>query len=167
MFAAGAVSGIVSRTSTAPLDRIKIILQVDGSKKSGVPRIPHGPGAMRGAISLIYKDGGMRGFWRGNGANILKVMPESATKFFMYDLTTQHLFKHKDRLSMTDRLTAGCIAGAVSQLLVCVSSWCFFSSPFCTSVDSTHPRAVPVTSHSRTENVERSIRVRFVRPTHQ
>ena len=31
------------------------------------------------------RDGGPGAFWQGNGANVLKVMPESAVKFLVYD----------------------------------------------------------------------------------
>eukprot|EP00038_Savillea_parva_P003192 m.122183 g.122183 ORF g.122183 m.122183 type:complete len:458 (+) comp11098_c0_seq2:535-1908(+) len=118
VFTAGAISGIISRTSTAPFDRVKILLQADPSKNSGKPRIPHGSGSIRAACHLVYKDAGIRGFWRGNLANVLKVTPESATKFYLYDLTTGTLFRGKEQLALTDRFTAGCIAGALSQLVV-------------------------------------------------
>eukprot|EP00913_Durusdinium_trenchii_P013222 g12411.t1 len=58
------------------------------------------------AARAILRDGGLRAFWQGNGANVLKVMPESAVKFLVYD-------KVKDR-----RLLAGSVAGCVSQLVV-------------------------------------------------
>lgn len=118
VFCSGAISGIVSRTSTAPFDRVKILLQADKVKRDGRPRIPHGTGSIQRVCKFVYKDAGIRGFWQGNLANVLKVAPESATKFFLYDLTTQSLFEHKSKLALADRLTAGCIAGAVSQLVV-------------------------------------------------
>jgi hypothetical protein len=118
VFLAGAISGIVSRTSTAPFDRIKILLQADGTTKKGNPRVAPGSGLIRRTCQYVYKDGGIRGFWRGNLANILKVTPESATKFYLYDYTMRTLYGNKEQLAATDRLTAGCIAGAVSQLVV-------------------------------------------------
>ena len=40
-------------------------------------------GVMAGLRS-IYQDGGILAFFRGNFANCLKIVPESATKFYAY-----------------------------------------------------------------------------------
>jgi hypothetical protein len=33
----------------------------------------------------MYQEGGILGFWRGNGINCVKIAPESAAKFLCYD----------------------------------------------------------------------------------
>lgn len=73
---AGGVAGAVSRTATAPLDRLKIMLQVYGSKTE-----------MRiwDAFKNMIKEGGVRSLWRGNGMSVLKIAPESALKFGAYE----------------------------------------------------------------------------------
>ena len=38
-----------------------------------------------GSLKNPRHDGGPGAFWQGNGANVLKVMPESAVKFLVYD----------------------------------------------------------------------------------
>ena len=37
----------------------------------------------------MYREGGARAFWRGNGANVLKVVPETAVKFAAFDALKQ------------------------------------------------------------------------------
>ena len=37
------------------------------------------------AVRSMLKDGGMRSLWRGNAANVLKVVPETAIRFTLYD----------------------------------------------------------------------------------
>ena len=72
---AGAVAGAVSRSCTAPLDRLKVFLQVRGSEFN--------------SLSLCFRhllaEGGWRSMWRGNGINVLKIAPETALKFMAYE----------------------------------------------------------------------------------
>lgn len=71
---AGGVAGATSRTATAPLDRLKVVLQVQTTRAHIMP-----------AIRDIWRDGGILRFFRGNGLNVLKVAPESAIKFYTYE----------------------------------------------------------------------------------
>ena len=41
--------------------------------------------ALGSAVNAIYVDGGIRGFWIGNGLSVAKIFPESAIKFFSYE----------------------------------------------------------------------------------
>ncbi|KAG9146896.1 hypothetical protein Leryth_005197 [Lithospermum erythrorhizon] len=68
---AGGVAGAASRTATAPLDRLKVTLQVQTTRAAIVP-----------AVKKIWSEGRVRAFFRGNGLNIVKVAPESAIKFW-------------------------------------------------------------------------------------
>lgn len=72
---AGASAGVASRTCTAPLDRIKVLLQV---KKSEVESI-------KSCYKFIKEEGGYRAFWRGNGINCIKIAPEIALRFMFYE----------------------------------------------------------------------------------
>ncbi|KAL0483292.1 mitochondrial substrate carrier family protein C [Acrasis kona] len=82
---AGAVVGGVSRTSTAPFERLKILFQIN---RSNPPTIIQG-------LSSIYQKDGILGFWRGNGANVLKVAPEKAFKYTVFE-TSKRLFAKRD-----------------------------------------------------------------------
>ncbi|XP_070597660.1 mitochondrial adenyl nucleotide antiporter SLC25A23-like isoform X2 [Erythrolamprus reginae] len=74
---AGAMAGAVSRTGTAPLDRLKVFMQVHASKNNSM-------NVLGGLKNMIY-EGGMGSLWRGNGVNVLKIAPESAIKFMAYE----------------------------------------------------------------------------------
>ncbi|KAG8638573.1 calcium-dependent mitochondrial ATP-magnesium/phosphate carrier protein 2 isoform X3 [Manihot esculenta] len=108
---AGGIAGAASRTATAPLDRLKVVLQVQTTHAHLVP-----------AIKKIWKEGGFLGFFRGNGLNVVKVAPESAIKFYSYELLKNVIadFKggEKDNIGPAERLFAGGMAGAVAQTAI-------------------------------------------------
>ncbi|KAF3949759.1 hypothetical protein CMV_024409 [Castanea mollissima] len=103
-FVAGGIAGATSRTATAPLDRLKVVLQVQTTRASIVP-----------AIKKIWKEGGFLGFFRGNGLNVVKVTPESAIKFYAYESLKNVIGdgRGKDRgdIGAFGRLLAGGMAG--------------------------------------------------------
>jgi hypothetical protein len=39
---------------------------------------------------------GWRALWRGNGANVAKIMPESAFKFFFNESFKEHIIRDKN-----------------------------------------------------------------------
>ncbi|PSS07601.1 Calcium-binding mitochondrial carrier protein like [Actinidia chinensis var. chinensis] len=108
---AGAVAGTASRTATAPLDRLKVVLQVQTTRASIGP-----------AIKNIWREGGFLGFFRGNGLNVLKVAPESAIKFYTYEMLKNIIGdikgEGKDDIGASGRLVAGGLAGAVAQTAI-------------------------------------------------
>ncbi|XP_063575951.1 mitochondrial adenyl nucleotide antiporter SLC25A23 isoform X8 [Pongo abelii] len=79
---AGAVAGAVSRTGTAPLDRLKVFMQVHASKTNRLNIL--------GGLRSMVLEGGVRSLWRGNGINVLKIAPESAIKFMAYEQTLKN-----------------------------------------------------------------------------
>lgn len=81
-FFAGGMAGACSRTLTAPLDRIKIIVQ-EGHLVAGGYQPISGLRSQRliDVFNWIRADGGWRAFWRGNGVNCLKAGPEFAILF--------------------------------------------------------------------------------------
>lgn len=64
LFLAGGIGGVISRTCTAPLDRVRIIQQTS-ARASGQ--------GMRSLLSSLYAEGGWKGLFAGNAANCLKV----------------------------------------------------------------------------------------------
>uniref|UniRef100_A0A3Q4N4W3 Solute carrier family 25 member 24 n=1 Tax=Neolamprologus brichardi TaxID=32507 RepID=A0A3Q4N4W3_NEOBR len=74
---AGAVAGAVSRTGTAPLDRMKVFMQVHASTTNKISLVS--------GFKQMLKEGGVTSLWRGNGINVMKIAPETAIKFMAYE----------------------------------------------------------------------------------
>ncbi|XP_077378320.1 calcium-binding mitochondrial carrier protein SCaMC-2-A [Festucalex cinctus] len=104
---AGGGAGAVSRTCTAPLDRVKVMMQVYGSRSNNMC-------IMSGLMQMI-KEGGVRSLWRGNGVNIIKIAPESALKFMAYEQIKRLIGSDKQTLSILERFVAGSLAGVIAQ----------------------------------------------------
>lgn len=104
---AGGGAGVVSRTSTAPLDRLKVLLQVQASSQNKI--------GISSGFSMMIKEGGIKSLWRGNGANVVKIAPESAIKFFAYERAKKLLGADEKQLGVRERLMAGSMAGVASQ----------------------------------------------------
>ncbi|XP_003396342.3 calcium-binding mitochondrial carrier protein SCaMC-2 isoform X1 [Bombus terrestris] len=102
----GGVAGGVSRTCTAPLDRIKVYLQVHGTRHCKI----------KSCFRYMLREGGSISLWRGNGINVLKIGPESALKFMAYE-QIKRTIKGDDirELGLYERLMAGSLAGGISQ----------------------------------------------------
>ncbi|ESP04512.1 hypothetical protein LOTGIDRAFT_170757 [Lottia gigantea] len=107
---AGGGAGAVSRTFTAPLDRLKVLLQVHGSK--------HNLGIVSGFKQML-DEGGYRSLWRGNFMNVIKIAPESALKFMAYEqIKTLIKGDGKHEIGVLERLVSGSAAGAISQTII-------------------------------------------------
>ncbi|KAL1320936.1 hypothetical protein HN51_065651 [Arachis hypogaea] len=84
---AGAISGAISRTVTSPLDVIKIRFQVQLEPTSSWALLrkeisaPSKYTGMLQASKDIFREEGIRGFWRGNVPALLMVMPYTSIQF--------------------------------------------------------------------------------------
>ncbi|XP_056601528.1 calcium-binding mitochondrial carrier protein SCaMC-2-B [Triplophysa dalaica] len=104
---AGGVAGAVSRTCTAPLDRLKVLMQVHSSRSHTL--------GMYGGFTQMIREGGLRSLWRGNGLNVLKIAPETAIKFMAYEQIKRLIGSNQETLGILERLVAGSLAGAIAQ----------------------------------------------------
>ena len=102
----GGVAGVVSRTATAPIDRLKVMAQAGTSS------------SMAESIRQIYASSGLRAFYRGNLTNCCKIAPETAIKFLAFDHCKSLIAADKDNVSVRERFIAGGLAGAITQVSI-------------------------------------------------
>ncbi|XP_065067582.1 mitochondrial adenyl nucleotide antiporter SLC25A24-like [Rhopilema esculentum] len=107
---AGACAGVVSRTFTAPLDRLKVLLQVQAGSKASM--------GVKSGFQEMLREGGIKSLWRGNGVNVLKIAPESAIKFMAYERIKKLFKEDGTKLNVGERLLSGSMAGVVSQTTI-------------------------------------------------
>ncbi|KAF7845370.1 putative envelope ADP,ATP carrier protein, chloroplastic [Senna tora] len=115
LFFAGAIAGAAAKTLTAPLDRIKILMQTHGVRV-GQESAKKAMGFIE-AITVIGKEEGIRGYWKGNLPQVIRIIPYSAVQLFAYE-TYKKIFKGKNgELSVFGRLAAGAFAGMTSTFI--------------------------------------------------
>ncbi|XP_039144478.1 thylakoid ADP,ATP carrier protein, chloroplastic-like isoform X1 [Dioscorea cayenensis subsp. rotundata] len=112
LFSAGAIAGALSKTLTAPLDRVKLLMQTHGLRGSGSKGI-----ALLEAITLIHKEEGIKGYWKGNLPQVIRIIPYSAVQLFAYEIYKKILRNEDGDLSVIGRLIAGACAGMTSTFV--------------------------------------------------
>ncbi|KAF3482222.1 uncharacterized protein GIQ15_04981 [Arthroderma uncinatum] len=135
-FLAGGMAGVVSRTATAPFDRLKVYLiaqtNTSSAKSAAVNAVKAGaPVKAVGWMSWpiveatkeLWRAGGIRSLFAGNGLNVVKVMPESAIKFGAYEASKRffaNLEGHDDTKNLLpiSQFLSGGIGGMISQCCV-------------------------------------------------
>ncbi|KAF9534261.1 mitochondrial carrier [Crepidotus variabilis] len=126
---AGGVAGAVSRTCTAPFDRLKVHLitrtpELSGAMAGGKQAELSGIRTISTAVLRIYAEGGVLAFWVGNGLSVAKIFPESAIKFFSYESSKRAFAKYWDKVEDTrdisgfSRFVSGGLGGISSQLSI-------------------------------------------------
>ncbi|KAJ8011609.1 hypothetical protein DPEC_G00060030 [Dallia pectoralis] len=101
------MAGAVSRTGTAPLDRVKVFMQVHSSKSNRI--------TLLGGFKQMINEGGVTSLWRGNGINVIKIAPETAIKFMAYEQYKKLLTPEGEKVQTYQRFMAGSLAGATAQ----------------------------------------------------
>jgi len=121
-FLAGGVSGAVAKTCTAPIERVKLLIQTQDAN----PKIISGEVARYTGIvdcfARVTKEQGIKAFWRGNLTNIIRYFPTQAFNFAFKD-TIKAMFpkvdKNVDFLKFfMINMASGGLAGAGSLMIV-------------------------------------------------
>ncbi len=85
---AGALGGFTSGVVTCPLDVIKTKLQAQATAKAGHSRMYNG---LVGTASVIWREEGIRGMYRGLGPIVLGYLPTWAVWFTVYNKSKVYL----------------------------------------------------------------------------
>jgi len=120
-FIAGGISAAISKTAVAPIERVKLLLQVQHvSKQIAVDQRYKG---IVDCFVRIPKEQGFLAFWRGNLANVIRYFPTQALNFAFKDKYKQIFLggvnKHEQFMRyFLGNLASGGAAGATSLCFV-------------------------------------------------
>jgi len=121
-FAAGGVSGAISKTITAPIERVKLVIQTqDANPKIKSGEVPRYTG-IGNCFTRIASEQGIGAFWRGNTVNIIRYFPTQAFNLAFKD-TIKSWFPKYDKNKefwqfFGTQLASGGLAGAGALTIV-------------------------------------------------
>ena len=109
---------------TAPFERVKVILQVQGQKKLAPGEKPKYSGGLD-VVRQLYREGGVRSVFRGSAATLARDGPGSAAYFAAYEYIKRTLTprdpvtgKPSGQLSLPAITCAGAAAGVAMWIPV-------------------------------------------------
>lgn len=97
----GGMAGIISRSTTAPIELYKIQCQNQYLKHAN--------------IRAVIKKEGIRYLWKGNLTNCMRVFPQFAAQYTTFENSKQHLF-HNIKTPIIQNFLSGGVAGMVSMI---------------------------------------------------
>lgn len=121
--AAGFFSAIPMTAITAPFERVKVLLQIQGQKELAPGEKPKYSGGVD-VVRQLYKEGGLRSVFRGSAMTLARDGPGSAAYFATYETIKRSLTpkdadgKPTGALSLTAVMTAGGAAGVAMWIPV-------------------------------------------------
>lgn len=120
--AAGGISGAVSKTMTAPLEKVKLAIQTQDSNPKIISGEMQRYTSMGDCFSRHVSELGASSLWRGNVANCIRYVPTAACNLMFKD-TIKRIFpkysKEKDfgKFAAT-QVASGSLAGGITNTLV-------------------------------------------------
>jgi len=120
-FLAGGIAAAISKTAVAPIERVKLLLQVQHvSKQIAADKQYKG---IMDCFVRIPREQGFLSFWRGNLANVIRYFPTQALNFAFKDKYKQVFLGGVDKRTQFWRyfmgnLASGGAAGATSLCFV-------------------------------------------------
>lgn len=121
-FLIGGVSGAITKTLTAPIERVKLLIQTqDANPRIRSGEVPRYTGIMD-CFRRVSSEQGFYAFWRGNGANVLRYFPQQAFNLSFKDVIKRQLPKKNQETEFwgwfaVNLVSAG--AGAAGSLTIC------------------------------------------------
>merc|ERR1712023_300466 len=121
-FLAGGVSGAIAETCTAPIERVKLIIQTqDANPRIMSGEIPRYTGIVN-CFTRVGSEQGFLAFWRGNFVNILRYFPTQAFNFAFKDTIKAMFPKYSPKQDLWKyfavNMASGGLAGAGSLCIV-------------------------------------------------
>merc|ERR1711912_109428 len=119
-FFVGGISAAVSKTLVAPIERVKLLLQVQDANKN-IPADQRYNG-IGDCFTRVMKEQGVGALWRGNLANVIRYFPTQALNFACKDTYKKWLCPFNPKTEpykfFAGNMASGGAAGATSLCFV-------------------------------------------------
>merc|ERR1712038_1674765 len=113
-FTLGGVSGAVAKTITAPIERIKLVVQTqDANPKIRSGEVPRYKG-MVDCAQRIHAEQGMRRFWDGNFTNCIRYFPTQAFNLAFKDTFKKMFPKYNPKTEFGKFFGANLVSGGMA-----------------------------------------------------
>merc|ERR1719472_308977 len=121
-FCAGGVAGAVAKTATAPIERVKLLIQTqDANPKIMSGEVPRYTGIIN-CFTRVSAEQGFSAFWRGNTVNVIRYFPTQAFSFAFKDTIKAIFPKYNPKTEFwsffATNIASGGLAGAGSLAIV-------------------------------------------------
>jgi solute carrier family 25 (adenine nucleotide translocator) protein 4/5/6/31 len=119
-FLIGGFSAAVSKTAVAPIERVKLLLQVQDASQSIKPEDRYT--GIGDCFTRVMREQGFAAFWRGNLANVIRYFPTQALNFAFKDyykkIFNPYDPKKQPGMFFVGNCASGGAAGATSLCVV-------------------------------------------------
>jgi len=113
-FALGGFSGAVAKTLTAPIERIKLVVQTqDANPKIRSGEVPRYKGIADCGMR-IYNEQGMKRFWDGNFTNCIRYFPTQAFNLAFKDTFKRMFPKYNPKTEFAQFFGANLVSGGMA-----------------------------------------------------
>ena len=121
LFLAGGTAGALAKTCTAPLDRLKIIMQISSANQQTAAAKAAASGGLIPAFIAIGKSVGIKGYWKGNVPQVIRILPYSTAMLNSYEFYKQQFggdqYRETGKLPVASRLMSGALAACTATLV--------------------------------------------------
>ena len=111
-FMIGGVSAAVSKTLVAPIERVKLLLQVQDASQS--IKADQKYTGINDCFSRVYREQGFGSFWRGNMANVIRYFPTQALNFACKDFYKKWLNPYSPKENPVKFFFGNCASGGAA-----------------------------------------------------
>jgi len=121
-FLAGGIAGAVAKTITAPVERVKLLIQTQDAHPSILSGNIERYSSVIDCFSRVATEQGISAFWRGNVANIMRYFPTQAFNFAFKDSIKALFPEINENTEFWEifliNVASGGLAGALSLCIV-------------------------------------------------
>jgi solute carrier family 25 (adenine nucleotide translocator) protein 4/5/6/31 len=121
-FSLGGISGGIAKTITAPIERVKLIIQTqDANPRIRSGEVPRYTGIIN-CFTRVSREQGIAAFWRGNLTNVIRYVPTQAFNFAFKDYFKKIFPRFNPKTDFWKffavQMASGALAGAACLTIV-------------------------------------------------